>query len=267
MTSENNGESLAIHRVTYDKILLFGDSLTELSSDILTLSFAITPALQHHYSRKLTVVARGYGGYSSEHLRHVLVPTLRVETAAGEKIRLLVLEVGTNDAAKSSTKHVETARYKENLQWMVETARRLGVERVIIVGPGPVGEDMLPKPADNFTRSNLEYSEAANDISNRLDVPFLDLWHAFVSVTGWRHGQPIPGEEGNEAKELESLFTDGVHLSGSGYRIWYESLLEVIRSRFPELEAEGLATILPRIGDLNREALPDSLWEEVQPRT
>ncbi|PTB62178.1 SGNH hydrolase [Trichoderma citrinoviride] len=244
--------ALAIRRVTYDKILLFGDSLTELSSDIHTLSFALTPALQHYYFRKLAVVARGYGGYSSIHLKHVLLPTLRAETAAGEKIKLLVIEVGTNDAADRDIQTVPVETYRENLEWIMQQADKFGVERVIVVGPGPVDEDMLEPPVYNRVMKNLEYSEAAKHAAARYGVPFIDMWHTMMAHVGWKKGEPVPGVSGHGGTAFRELLTDGIHLTGKGYKIWYDQLLAVIQMDFPELRTEALPT-----------NLPDTLWQEV----
>jgi lysophospholipase L1-like esterase len=264
-SSSSEPSPLAVRRVTYDKIILFGDSLTELSSDVLSLSFALTPALQHHYFRKLAVVARGYGGYNSEHLRHVLLPTLRAETAAGERVRLLVLEVGTNDASMNEMQCVPVESYVKNLRWMVEQARAAGVERVIVVGPGPVDEGRLASPVNNRTMRNLEYDEAARAVSEQCGAPFVDMWLALLLKTGWKTGQPVPGkQESGGGDGLGSLLTDGVHLSGYGYRIWYQELVKTIREKFPELRSEALPTVLPHIYDVDRNNLPDTLWQEVQ---
>ncbi|TFB01815.1 Isoamyl acetate-hydrolyzing esterase [Trichoderma ghanense] len=265
MAAGEDGEpsAFAIRRVTYDKILIFGDSLTEFSSDIHTLSFALTPALQHYYFRKLAVVARGYGGYSSMHLRHVLVPTLRAETAAGEKIELLVIEVGTNDAADRDIQAVPVETYRENLEWMVQQAKKAGVERVIVVGPGPVDEDMLEPPVYNRVMKNLEYSEAARQIAARCGVPFIDMWHTMLAHVGWKKGEPVPGLLGHGGTVLKELLTDGVHLTGTGYRIWYDELLAVISKDFPELRTEALPTVLPHIFDVDGENLPETLWQDV----
>jgi lysophospholipase L1-like esterase len=260
---KNEPSALEIRRVTHDKILIFGDSLTELSSDIHTLSFALTPALQHYYFRKLSVVARGYGGYSSMHLKHVLLPTIRAETAAGETIKLLVVEVGTNDASERDIQSVPVDTYGENLQWIVEQARKAGVERVIVVGPGPVDEDMLEPPVYNRVMRNLEYSEAAKAVAKHSGAPFIDMWHTMMSQVGWKNGQPVPGTSGTGGTKFRDLLTDGVHLTGKGYRIWYDELLAVIETDFPELKSEALPAVLPHIFDVDRDNLPETLWQEV----
>lgn len=262
---------LAIRSVRHDKILLFGDSLTELSSDILTLSFALTPALQHYYFRKLAVVARGYGGYSSEHLRHVLLPTIRVETAAGERIKLLVIEVGTNDVNKNDMHHVPIERYKENLTWMIGTALEAGVERVVVVGLGPIDEAKFREHGERSTAATLDYAAAASEVAERCKVPFVDLWHAFMldaglveaEVEAQLEGAAIPGQGKDQqpSEALSRLLTDGVHLTGDGYRIWYTELVKTIRDKFPELQPERLPTVLPHIFDVDRSNMPATLWQ------
>ncbi|KAJ6437468.1 mitochondrial peroxiredoxin PRX1 [Purpureocillium lavendulum] len=252
----------SVRSVRYDKILLFGDSITELSSDILSLDFALTPALQQTYFRKLSVVARGYGGYTSEDLRHVLPPTLRAETGAGESIRLLVIEVGTNDASGLEIPQVPVERFAENLIFMVETTRAAGIERIVIVGLGPIDDQRLPaQPADKRSVRNMRYSKAAKTISEQVGVPFVDLWHSFLLSIGWEAGRPVPGQDGG-SQGLETLLTDGVHFSGKGYRIWYEQLLRTIRETYPELRRENLPDMLPHVSDLDRSGLPDTLWND-----
>ncbi|KAL7918090.1 SGNH hydrolase [Trichoderma austrokoningii] len=260
----NEPSALAIRRVTHDKILIFGDSLTELSSNIHTLSFALTPALQHHYFRKLAVIARGYGGYSSMHLKHALLPTLRAETAAGEAIKLLVVEIGTNDAAERVIQTVPVEEYSENLQWIVEQAGKAGVERIVVVGPGPVDENMLELPVYNRVMRNLTYSEAAKAVAQHCGVPFIDMWHTMMSHVGWKEGQPVPGIFGTSQTALKDVLDDGVHLTGKGYRIWYDELLAVIETDYPEMKPEALPMVLPHIFDVDRDNLPETLWQEVK---
>ncbi len=246
--SDFDSSPLAVRRVTYDKFVLLGDSLTELSSDVLSLNFALTPALQQHYSRKLAVVARGYGGYSSEHLRHVLLPTLKAETAAAEKIRLLILAIGTNDASLNPMQAVTTDRYAQNMSWMIEQAKVSGAERVIVVGPGALDETKLESPIYNKTKRNLEYAEVAKELSKDHGVPFINMWEELLLAAGWRQGESIPGEqESGMTGGLGDLLTDGVHLSGDGYRIWYTALLKTIRAEFPELRSEALSPVQPLI--------------------
>jgi len=131
--------SVPLSRVAVDKFILFGDSLTELSSDP-SLDFALAPALQHSYFRKVQVITRGYGGYNSEHARHLIEPILDFESAGGfYRIRLMTIFFGTNDTSEMSYQQLSIERYQENVQFLVQVAadRRIPV---IVIGPGPIDE-------------------------------------------------------------------------------------------------------------------------------
>ncbi|KAL1988701.1 hypothetical protein VTN96DRAFT_8401 [Rasamsonia emersonii] len=264
--------STPLSLVATDKIILFGDSITELSSD-QSLGFALAPALQHEYFRKLHVVTRGYGGYNSEHARHILEPILDFETAGPPgvkvRIRLLVIFFGTNDASKNDYQFVSLERYKENLREMVRLARSRNIP-VILVGPGPVDEyapvvlDSPDGPDECTTLRNREYSEAARGVAAETAVPFIDLWTALLRAQGWTDGEPIIGKRGenppSSGKNLRDLLTDGIHFSGKAYRVWFDLLRKTIREEFPELRTENLPLVLPHIFDIDPMDVPGSLW-------
>lgn len=131
--------SIPLSCVAVDKLVLFGDSLTELSSDP-SLGFALAPALQHDYFRKLQVITRGYGGYNSEHARHLIEPILDFESAGGIcRIRLMTIFFGTNDTSKQSYQRVSVERFKENLQFLIKIAAGREIP-VILIGQAPIDE-------------------------------------------------------------------------------------------------------------------------------
>lgn len=245
-------------KVTVDKILLFGDSITEMSYN-QEFGFNLAPALQHEYFRKLQVVARGYGGYTTEHGRFIVRPTLDAEEAGGSIIRLMTIFFGTNDASVDA---VTVERFTVNLRFIAE----MGIGRqipVIIVGPALINE--YADVPDKFTMRNLEYSNAASKVASELGVPFIDLWHAFLESTGWVDGDPIPGKRGDKSgRTLDDLLSDGVHFTGKGYKLWFDLLLQTIRERYPELRTEKLSTTLPHIFDVDNSDLPASLWQDVK---
>ncbi|KAJ5370445.1 uncharacterized protein N7496_006537 [Penicillium cataractarum] len=226
-----------------DKIVLFGDSITELSSN-QEHGFSLAPALQHEYLRRLQVITHGYGGYNTEHGRHLLDPILDMEIAGGHEIRLITIFFGANDAADVSCtqQHVPVERYAENLKFIVSRAQSRKIP-VILVAPAIAssGEESLLSGLSS--RSQL-YSEAACSVAEALSVPIVNLWEAFS-----HHEQP------------SNLFTDGVHLNGQGYKAWYEVLLQTIRDRYPALRSENLPCILPGIFDIENNNLPESLWK------
>ncbi|GLI73194.1 isoamyl acetate-hydrolyzing esterase [Penicillium ochrochloron] len=226
-----------------DKIVLFGDSITELSSN-QKHGFGLAPALQHEYFRRLQVITHGYGGYNTEHGRHLLDPILDVEMAGGHEIRLLTIFFGANDAADVSCtqRHVPVERYAENLKYIVLRAQSRNIP-VIIVAPAIAsgGEESLLR---GLSLRSHTYSEAACSVAQALDVPIVDLWKAFS-----HHEQP------------SKLFTDGVHLNGLGYKAWYGLLLQTIRDRYPALRSENMPCVLPGIFDIDNNNLPETLWQ------
>jgi isoamyl acetate esterase len=244
-----------------DKILLFGDSITEQSYS-QEYGFNLAPALQHEYFRKLQVVARGYGGYNTEHARYILHPTLDAEAAGGSRIRLLVIFFGTNDSAQNAHQHVPLERYAENVRFLATEALKRNVP-VILVGPALVDEHKTD--GDRTIKDNLAYSNAVHKVAEDLGLPFIDLWHAFLESKGLKEGDAIPGKLGDQTDQnLDDLLTDGVHFSGHAYRIWYGILRETIRKKHPELRSENFPTILPHISGVDNLDLPATLWKDVE---
>jgi len=255
--------------LTTDKIILFGDSLTEQSWN-QEFAFNVSPALQHEYFRKLQIVTHGYGGYNSEHARHILEPMLDAETAGGSRIKLLVIFFGTNDASEATNtrQHVPIQRYAENLRFLTTQALLRGID-VILVGPALTGKSVT----DRSSETNRAYSETVKQVAGGLNVPFVDLWTAFQTYNGSfpnsDHRQS--GNENADArtgdertnKSTELLAPDGVHFAGEGYRIYYKLLIRAIRESFPPLRTENLPTVLPHIFDIDETDFPASLWRPV----
>jgi lysophospholipase L1-like esterase len=249
-----------IRKVTVDKFLLFGDSITEMSYN-QEFGFNLAPALQHEYFRKIQVVARGYGGYNTEHARYIVEPTLDAEEAGGSEIKLMTIFFGTNDA---STNAISLERYAENLRFISQQVLKRNIS-LIIVGPSLINE--FADVPDKSTMRNLEYSKVASTIASELGIAFIDLWHGFLESKGWKEGDPIPGKQGDQADQtLDDLLSDGVHFTGKGYKIWYDLLLRTMRDEFPRLRTENLPTILPHIFDIDNSNLPASLWQDVKPK-
>jgi lysophospholipase L1-like esterase len=257
---------IPLQRIAAPKIILFGDSITELSSD-QSLSFALTPALQHEYFRKLQVVARGYGGYTTEHARHLLEPILDYEAGGGStEIKLLTIFFGTNDMKLVDYQRVPLDRYMTNLRDMVDLAQKRNIP-TILISPGPIDE-YSANGMDDDGLSMLRaraYAEAGREVAAEKNVPFIDLWQGLLCAQGWVPGQQIIGKMGEATdRNLRDLLTDGVHFSGKAYRIWYDLLLSTLREEFPDLRTENLPTVLPHIFDVDHKNLPESLWQVVE---
>lgn len=187
---------------------------------------------------------------------------MEAEAAGGSATRLVVIFFGTNDAAQNEHQHVPIERYTENIRYQALEASKKNVP-IILVGPAVVDEHKTG--GDRATLTNLAYSDAVANVAKELKLPFVDLWHAFLEAKGWKEGDPIPGKLGDQTdKNLDDLLTDGIHFSGKGYRVWYDSLREAIRRELPALRTENLPTVLPHIFDIDNSDLPASLWQDVK---
>ncbi|KAL2834177.1 SGNH hydrolase-type esterase domain-containing protein [Aspergillus cavernicola] len=237
----------------YDQFILFGDSITEMSSN-QEMGFGLQPALQDAYSRVLDVINRGFGGYGTAHAIKVFpkfFPT--PETAS---VRFLTIWFGANDASLlGSSQHVPLDVYKMNLARIVQHPATVAQKpRILIITPTPVNEYQLQgfdegKGNSHPSRVNSQtrlYAEAAGEVAGSLKLPVVDLWTAFMTAAGWKEGQPLIGSrEAPNNEKFASLFTDGLHLTADGYRIVYDEVVKAIQTNWPDQAPGTLPQVFP----------------------
>uniref|UniRef100_A0A060TAA6 ARAD1C44242p n=1 Tax=Blastobotrys adeninivorans TaxID=409370 RepID=A0A060TAA6_BLAAD len=234
--------------VALDKLLLLGDSIISFSNDP-NLGFGLTPALQNYYSRRLQVINRGFSGYNSSWARALIDPILSEENAGHAKVKLAVIFYGSNDSATNDIQHVPIDKYRDNLRYIASRALEAGAQ-VILVGPAPLNETNTEFLEDRTTESMKNYGQAAGEIAKELGVGFVDLWHAFIRSTGWKEGEPHPGKLDQQSKySLDDYFTDGLHYTGKGYKVFYDELKAEIKAKYPQLSPEALPRLLPEWQD------------------
>lgn len=177
-------QKIAMNTLTYNKLVLFGDSITELCFNE-GFEFTLGGALQDDYVRKLDILNRGYGGYIAKWGRIVLPKILAAETRHCQ-VKLIVIYFGTND----SLQKVPVDEYKEHLTYLVELCRKFQI-KPILVGPALYDGKLFKNTEIASNLQNLIYSEAAKAVANTLEVPFVDLWNAFRVYGGWSYEEVI----------------------------------------------------------------------------
>ncbi|KAJ5742315.1 Esterase SGNH hydrolase-type subgroup [Penicillium manginii] len=237
----------------YDQFILFGDSITQRGCN-QELGFAFHAALQESYSRRLDVVNRGLAGYTTAHAIKVFencIPPPHVAT-----VRLMTIFFGANDACVSGhNQHVPVAQYKENLSSIIQHPATVAQNpRIILITPPPINEYQLeefdaakdtPHPSRTASSARL-YAVTAHEVGSTLNVPVVDLWSAFMKLTGWREGQPLIGSRAAPNNEtFAGLFTDGLHLSPAGNRIVYDEIIKVIEANWPDQTPHILPMVFP----------------------
>lgn len=228
----------------YDQFILFGDSITQQSCN-QDQGFALTPALQDVYIRRLDVINRGFSGYNTSQALEAL--PIFMPTLAQAKVRFMAIFFGANDAClpdSSTHQHVSLSRYKQNLRDILgHKTITIQQPRMILITPPPVDEYRLEEPAPSngvperqrTAEHTKQYADACHEVGAELGVVVLDLWSTFMAEAGWKEGDPLPGSKKTERNSvLGELLRDGLHFKPKAYRLLYESILDVIRKEWPD---------------------------------
>ncbi|KAF1972355.1 SGNH hydrolase [Bimuria novae-zelandiae CBS 107.79] len=249
---------------TWDKILLFGDSITQDSFN-QQRGFAFSAGLQHEYIRRLDVINRGFSGYTSRQALKILPHVIPSPSTAN--IRLLVVFLGANDSSlpgAENKQHVPLPEYVSNLEQILKhpsvTAHN---PKIVLIAPAPIDEHLVwdddkTKGRHAVSRKNAvlkQYSEAAVELGDKLGVPVVNLWKAFMAKTGWKaeewkESEPIVGSlEMPQNEELVRLLSDGLHFNPAGYQLMLGEFLKVVREKIPDLAPENVPLLLPLWND------------------
>jgi lysophospholipase L1-like esterase len=173
---------------------------------------------------------------------------------------------GANDASlplPTCNQHVPLDKFKENLSKIIThpniTAHH---PKIFLVTPPPLDEIRVTKldlawghpAATRQAKISASYSEAVRQVAAEHPgtTTLVDLWKGIMDTAvaktpgfdpnGESLGDPMSGQQGY----LEHLLTDGLHLSGESYRIFYDLVKPLIGSEwagFPEEDRVGY--ILP----------------------
>lgn len=246
----------------FNKFILFGDSITQFASD--QSGFALAPALQNLYQRKLDIASRGFSGYNTTNGLVVLREVLKADGAETGCVKLMYIFMGTNDAA-TTFQNVPVDQFKENLDKMAKMVLEYDI-KLIIVGPGLHDQtlSMIAREDRNdeepFSSSKVTriYADAAAAVSHENKVPFIDTWAVFQNYGEWTTDELMVG-----SPDLSELLTDGIHYTPKAYELLYEELVESISVSYPEMLPENLSSVFPDYKDIDYEDVEKSLMESI----
>lgn len=224
-------------------VLLLGDSLTQQASEPSGWGAALTAAYAH--ARNADVLNRGFSGYTSRLLSRVL-PTLLSQIGGPlERVALVTLLIGSNDATRpGAEQHVPVAEFAANVARILATLRStLPHARVVVLTPPAVDEfgwrafcEKAYK-GDGDGRSNerlAPYALAAKTAAERHGALVVDLHAATLATTGW----------------AQRLLSDGLHFSAGGNKLVYELLSEAIVTELNAVAPGNLPWHMPRWNDV-----------------
>ncbi|KYK60088.1 uncharacterized protein DCS_01222 [Drechmeria coniospora] len=257
--------------VPYPQVVLLGDSLFEQSVN-LDNGFSFQAALQTLCIRRLDVVNRGLSGWNSANVVEHLDRLFPKPTTLSPRIKHLVILLGANDAVipmPTTTQHVPIDQYKTNLQTIINHPHiRAHEPKILLVTPPPLDEikrEEVDKAAGHprTTRTcaiSASYSDKAREVARENpDVTLVDLWQALMNKAiemapeHYTPGGPWLGtRENGHRGGLKELLSDGLHMSGDAYRVFYDEIKPLILDEWAHLqENDRTGYLLPDWRTLN----------------
>lgn len=247
------------------KIILFGDSLIELSNDPRT-EFPFASALAHVFRRRADILVRAASGYTSRWLSQEPLPQLAAELTAlnkpnspadptsGNEVLMVVVCVGTNDSVlPGNPHHVPIQEFTNNLKNILHTIIKCSINTgskqklaLFVVTPPQCSLQLINGPSSRLSasgraRSNKSvetYVKAVYEVVKQLQeedshksvviYEIIDMFKLMQDLS--------EGKLSNEKIPIESFLTDGVHYNGDGYRLLFHKIF----TKFIEYESEGL---------------------------
>jgi isoamyl acetate esterase len=262
-----------IHRET---ILLFGDSITELSVD----HGGFSASLAYAYRRKADVITRGYSGYNT---RHAIAIAPRVySSSSSSSILFTTIFFGANDSSSiipfkisdspehyKPSQHVPLEEFENNLIEIITQAllatRKDGL--IIVISPPPVNRKKWPDRSnlsvENYTCAvsrAVSTSNEKRDHLNTAKVVHLNLFEAMYII----NGSIVDSEE--IISPYEQYLSDGLHLSIEGNKVISDSILKLINEHAKTISPESLPLDLPLWMDATIQAnvIPEMTQEEAK---
>ncbi|KAJ2958742.1 hypothetical protein NQZ79_g5723 [Umbelopsis isabellina] len=200
------------------------------------------------YQRKLDVMNRGFSGYNTDWaipILRQLLPTVEQQANSQNRIRLITIFFGANDAALPfAYQHVPITRYMNNLSEMIDMIQNPNSKyhnpdcKILLITQPPVNEVQWRKRCnENGEKMNRtaevakSYAEAAKEIASQHNVPVVDLWSELMLAA--------------EKSDLSNFLLDGLHLNTSGNQVLAKALLKGINANFRDLDPQTIIMKLP----------------------
>ncbi|KJE97754.1 hypothetical protein CAOG_07857 [Capsaspora owczarzaki ATCC 30864] len=244
----------------YGRILLLGDSITQLSA-VEGAAASWSALISSHFQRRADVLRRGYSGYNTSWVRAGLVQMLE---ANGAKLRAsqptaseldnpdtwpfdaVVIFMGANDARFNLPQHVDVDQYGANLTEFVRVFHdQLGVplRQIVIVTPPAVANDKyeaytMQTYNEHRARSNEvthKYAVEALRVASSLGTRSLNLWQAM----------------NDQIEVLPERLRDGLHFSESGAAFFATLLIPVLDECLAHIQ-----TVLPEWRNIDFDNIP-----------
>ena len=169
---------------------------------------------------------------------------------------------GANDACLKdgpTGQHVPLQQYRTNLKTIIShSSVEARQPTIFLVTPPPINEAHLwefdsEKGHSAVTRHQevtAQYAEAVREIAKEYEhrnVVLLDLWEALMKEARLGLSPKIDkqAEMDAEDKRLRRLLVDGLHLTGTGYKIFLDMLLPLVGTEWTSEDPDNLSWVFP----------------------
>ncbi|WWC72098.1 uncharacterized protein I206_106058 [Kwoniella pini CBS 10737] len=216
-----------------DCIILFGDSLTERQD----VPQAFFERMSQAYARKMDVLNRGFGGFSSTNALPLFDKIFAKKGENAPVVRLVTLFFGTNDSVNfPNPRATHPKHFKENYEYFLNnlTSPKSPYKisesnlHILLITPPPPFDPQIPQPAKwiRNTKRSFEFVKIVRELSkewklkenqNNFTIEILDLWKV------------LENKAGGLGDGLEPFFHDGCHLTTKGYEVLWEEYKNIIK--------------------------------------
>ena len=179
--------------VKNQKIILIGDSITQ--------GWVLSEAwrdLNKHYANKITLL-----GFGADRTQNVIWRLENGEFPSGIKPENVILLIGTNNVDEPESIAAGIGRIIQIIHANAPSAN-IYLMALLPRGSGVNDEDTI---------RNYSVNKIIKNYDGYLNIHFMDIGDYFIDS----NGQLIP-----------ELFTDNLHLSPLGYRLWKDKIIEKI---------------------------------------
>ena len=224
-------------------IVLFGDSITQQGFSYNSSSPGWAGLLANAYTRRADVLNRGYSGYNTRHAIDILPSVFGPEgdSAVGRPLFITVF-FGANDAQlpgeREHSQHVPIDEYEDNLRKIVQAIsgrfQQVPKPPIILLTPPPVDKtaweitclEKFEEPVksallDRTNENSKLYGDRVKSVAKELGCSVVD---SHTLLFGY-------AAEETYGKNLD----DGLHLNGSGNKLLFDGVIDIIKRDFPHL--------------------------------
>ncbi|WWC64488.1 uncharacterized protein I303_107098 [Kwoniella dejecticola CBS 10117] len=241
-----------------DCIILFGDSLTERQD----VPQALFERMSQAYARKMDVLNRGFGGFSSTTSLPLFDKIFAKKGENAPVVRLITLWFGTNDCVNfPNPRATHSSHFKANYEYFLHNltspespyAVSETPVHILLITPPPPYDPQIPEPAKwvRSTERTLEFVDVVKDLGREwkakeqkdgFKIEVLDLWEA------------MEDRAGGLGDGLEPFFHDGCHLTSKGYEVLWEEYRKIIKGPWKDCgldweDEDGLPKRVPLFKD------------------